>query len=53
MAENVYNSAFTGAQIDEVISDVRNNKSKWNQAVTDAENLLPVSPSLEDGSFER
>lgn len=40
MAESVYNSAFTGVQIDEAISDVRNNKSKWNQAVADAENAL-------------
>lgn len=42
MAEH-YNSAYTGAQIDEAIGDVRNNKDKWNKnsglpSVTAADN---------------
>lgn len=37
MADEIYNSSFTGAQIDEAISDVRTNKDTWNNTATKAD----------------
>lgn len=38
-----YNSQFTGAQIDEAISDVRSNKAKWNNK---QDELLPSGAAV-------
>lgn len=47
MAEH-YNSAYTGAQIDEAIGDVRNNKDKWNK-----NSGLPSVTAEDNGKFLR
>lgn len=47
MAEH-YNSAYTGAQIDEAIGDVRNNKDKWNK-----NSGLPGVTAADNGKFLR
>ncbi len=47
MAEH-YNSAYTGAQIDEAIGDVRNNKDKWNN-----NSGLPSVTAADNGKFLR
>lgn len=42
-----YNSQFTGAQIDEAIGDVRNNKEEWS------EKELPDVTASDNGKFLR
>ena len=46
--EEHYNSAYTGAQIDEAIGDVRNNKDKWNK-----NSGLPSVTAADNGKFLR
>lgn len=43
-----YGSAYTGAQIDEAIRDVRNNKDKWNK-----NSGLPSVTAADNGKFLR
>lgn len=43
----VYNSAYTGAQIDEAIGDVRTNKAAWS------EKELPAVTASDNGKFLR
>ncbi len=47
MAEH-YNSAYTGAQIDEAIGEVRKNKDKWNK-----NSGLPSVTAADNGKFLR
>lgn len=42
-----YNSQYTGAQIDEAIGDVRNNKEEWS------EKELPAVTAADNGKFLR
>lgn len=42
-----YNSQYTGAQIDEAIGDVRENKDAWN------EKELPAVTTSDNGKFLR
>ena len=42
-----YNSQYTGAQIDETIGDVRENKDAWN------EKELPAVTTSDNGKFLR
>lgn len=42
-----YNSQYTGAQIDEAIGDVRENKDAWN------EKELPAVAASDNGKFLR
>nr|DAH69699.1 MAG TPA: hypothetical protein [Caudoviricetes sp.] len=42
-----YNSQYTGAQIDEAIGDVRENKDAWN------EKELPAVTASDNGKFLR
>ena len=42
-----YNSQYTGAQIDEAIGDVRENKDAWG------EKELPAVTASDDGKFLR
>lgn len=42
-----YNSRYTGAQIDEAIGDVRENKDAWN------EKELPAVTASDNGKFLR
>lgn len=42
-----YNSQYTGAQIDEAIGDVRNNKAEWG------EKELPDVTASDNGKFLR
>lgn len=42
-----YNSRYTGAQIDETIGDVRENKDAWN------EKELPAVTASDNGKFLR
>ena len=42
-----YNSQYTGAQIDEAIGDVRNNKEEWS------EKELPDVTTSDNGKFLR
>lgn len=42
-----YGSAYTGAQIDEAVGDVRNNKDKWNNSG------LPSVTAADNGKFLR
>lgn len=46
MADEIYNSSFTGAQIDEAISDVRTNKDTWNNAATKADDNATAISAL-------
>ena len=43
-----YGSAYTGAQIDEAVGDVRNNKDKW-----DKNSGLPRVTAADNGKFLR
>lgn len=42
-----YNSQYTGAQIDEAISDVRDNKTEWSKKE------LPAVTASDNGKFLR
>ena len=42
-----YNSAYTGAQIDEAIRDVMDNKKEWS------EKELPIVTASDNGKFMR